>query len=206
MAGGMSSAERTDVPSATPDTRAALLTAAIDILRREGAGAMTVRSVATAAGCSTTGVYTWFGGKGGLVEAIFIDGFEHFGAAVRAQIPDDPAEAPLLPMAIAYRRWALANPTQYMVMFGKAVPDYEPSDHARAIAMGTFDDLVAATRHTMTVMGRNDSPAEIAHHLWAGIHGYVSLELAGMDMTIDEVRREARFHDGLRRLMLGAVG
>src|SRR3954453_21336417 len=94
----------------SPDTRQAIFDAAIAILRRHGAGALTVRSVATAAGCSTTGVYTWFGGKHGLVEAIFVDGFERFGAAL-----DGAAGA--TEMAMVYRTWALANPTHYMVMF-----------------------------------------------------------------------------------------
>ena len=44
--------------------------------------ALTVRNVAAAAGCSTTGVYTYFGGKDGLVDAIFVDGFEKFDAAL----------------------------------------------------------------------------------------------------------------------------
>src|SRR3954454_19289256 len=97
------------------DSRQAILDAAIDILRRHGAGALTVRSVATAAGCSTTGVYTWFGSKNGLVEAIFVDGFRRFHDAQQAVLDgDDPSLAAL---ADAYRQWALANPTHYQVMF-----------------------------------------------------------------------------------------
>src|SRR3954453_6525261 len=99
----------------SPDTRQAIFDAAIAILRRHGAGALTVRSVATAAGCSTTGVYTWFGGKNGLVEAIFIDGFRRFGATLLAVRAAAPPERALLALAEAYREWAIANPTHYMV-------------------------------------------------------------------------------------------
>src|SRR5262245_24191315 len=119
---------RTTAPA---DPRTAILDAAIGILQREGAGALTVRSVAAAAGCSTTGVYTWFGGKNGLIEAIFIDGFSRFGAAL--EVARSRGRGTTLPaQANAYRDWALANPTHYMVMFGGAVPNFQPSADASA--------------------------------------------------------------------------
>ncbi|MEO6493454.1 MAG: TetR/AcrR family transcriptional regulator [Ilumatobacteraceae bacterium] len=185
--------------------RSVLLTAALSILGEQGAGAMTVRSVATTAGCSTTGVYTWFGGKAGLVEAIFIDGFQNFGEAIRAAAPDGTDAKPLSGMALAYRLWALANPTQYLVMFGAAVPDYQPSDEAIAIAIATFEDLVVATRASMDVLNLDGTARDIAHHLWAGIHGYVSLELSKMDMAGNDDERADRFLIGLARLMRGCM-
>ena len=128
------------------DTRQAILDAAIAILREHGAGALTVRSVASAAGCSTTGVYTWFGSKNGLVEAIFVDGFHRFHDAQQAVF--DERGMDVLALADAYREWALANPTHYQVMFQNAVPDFEPSEQARAVAWSTFDQLVEAAEAT----------------------------------------------------------
>ena len=55
-----------------------LVAAALEVLQREGAAALTVRNITQLAGCSTTGVYTYFGGKQGLVEAIYLDGFDAF--------------------------------------------------------------------------------------------------------------------------------
>ena len=159
---------------------------------------MTVRSVAAAAGCSTTGVYTWYGSKNGLVDAIFIDGFQRFGRALL--LVYGAGNSDFITQADAYRDWALANPTHYMVMFGKAVPDYAPSERAWVAAGQTFDDLVAATSDTMLAVGLDNEPATVAYHLWAGIHGYVSLELAGMDMTDDEDARRERFHEGIGRI------
>ena len=185
--------------------RTKILAAAVEILHRKGAGALTVRSVSAAAGCSTTGVYTWFGGKNGLVEAIFVDGFQRFGAAQRNASRDaDSGTSQLSRYANAYRDWALANPTHYMVMFGKAVPDFEPSDRALATAADTFDHLVAAAQEAMRIAGNTDDPAEVAHHLWAGVHGYVSLELAGMDRAATlPADRDGHFQSGILRLQRG---
>ncbi len=94
------------------------------MLQRDGAAALTVRNITAEAGCSTTGVYTYFGGKHGLVEAIFVEGFESFDRASAPLLEADD----LLAAGPRYRRWALANPTQYMVMFGRAVPDFVPSE------------------------------------------------------------------------------
>lgn len=185
--------------------RDAILASAIDILHQHGAGALTVRSVAVAAGCSTTGVYTWFGGKNGLVEAIFIDGFQRFGAALNVARARPPAPRPVAGLAHAYREWAITNPTHYMVMFGRAVPDFHPSVEALLTAHGTFAQLVDATSYEMSQIELTGDPTELAHHLWAGIHGYVSLEIASMDMAVDSAHRRRRFDNGVRMLVRGSM-
>ena len=188
------------VPDRVSEQRSTILAAAISILHERGAGALTVRSVATLAGCSTTGVYTWFGGKHGLVEAIFIDGFERFGQAlidVRARTAPDEA---LNALGHAYRDWALANPTHYMVMFGRAVPGFEAGPEALVTARATFTELVDVTDEALRRQGIAGSAVDVAHHMWAGIHGYVSLQLAGMDMTRDDAEHRRRFEEGMRLL------
>lgn len=151
--------------------RGALLQAALLVLQRDGAAALTVRNITTEAGCSTTGVYTYFGGKHGLVEAIYVQGFDSFDDAVSASY----AAGDLLESGRAYRRWALANPTHYLVMFGRAVPDFVPSAVAHERASRSFDGLVEA----VTRAGAAD-PAASAYHLFATVHGYVMLELVGV--------------------------
>lgn len=156
--------------------RAELVRAALTVLQRDGAAKLTVRKITEEAGCSTTGVYTWFGGKQGLVEAIFVDGFESFDRALDPHLEvDDLAGA-----GRAYRRFALSHQMQYLVMFGRAVPDYEPSDAARERAIVSFTKLTEAVGRVWRSAGVDDDPAAAAFHLFATVHGYVMLELAGM--------------------------
>ena len=152
--------------------RTALVRAALTVLQRDGASALTVRNITAEAGCSTTGVYTYFGGKQGLVEAIFVEGFESFDRAVVPLLSKDDT----LASGRAYRRWALANPTQYMVMFGRAVPDFTPSEAALQRAVQSF----AALAETIERVAPGDDYAERAFHVFATLHGYVMLELSGM--------------------------
>ena len=67
----------------TDTTSSALMKAAADLLASEGPEALTVRRIAATAGCSTMGLYSRFGGKDGVVERLWLDGFARCG--VRSQ-------------------------------------------------------------------------------------------------------------------------
>lgn len=149
-----------------------LLRAAVAVLQQDGAAAFTLRRVTEEAGCSTTGVYTYFGGKQGLVDAIFVAGFDSFDDALSDALAGDDLEA----AGRVYRRWALDNPTHYMVMFGRAVPEYEPSAEAMDRALASFVGLTDSVAR----VGGEPGAAERAYHLFATIHGYVMLEMSGM--------------------------
>jgi AcrR family transcriptional regulator len=175
---------RTRTPSAGME--GALLSSAADILESEGPDGLSVRRIAAAAGVAPMGVYNHFESKFGIVEALYVQGFDRLGDAMATmdQI-DDPAEA-LLQGARAYRALALAHPMAYQVMFLRAVPGFEPSDPALTSCTRGFDCLVAtvgrAIRAGVIAPG---SPTETAQMIWAGIHGWVSLELLGLGFVED---------------------
>lgn len=166
-------------PVSTPEQRTAILRAAVDLLRREGPTGLRVRTVAAAAGCSTTGVYTWFGGKNGLVEAILLEGFERFDAALAQVRRRGGARGYFLARMRRYRTWALENPTHYLVMFGDSVPEFEASVETLLRTLRSFEDLVAFVAESIDGGLIAGDPADVAFHVWATIHGYVMLELTG---------------------------
>ena len=176
---------RTRTPSAGME--GALLTSAADILESEGPDGLSVRRIAAAAGVAPMGVYNHFESKFGIVEALFIQGFERLGAemAAMAQI-EDPVQA-LAEGARRYRALALAHPMAYQVMFLRAVPGFEPSIHALGQCTGTFDSLVAAVERAMRAGAIAEaSPNDTAQVIWAAIHGWVSLELLGIGFVEDQ--------------------
>lgn len=173
------------------DMRAELVRAALAVLQREGPAGLTVRNITGEAGCSTTGVYTYFGGKHGVVEAIFVQGFESFDEAVGPGLESGDLAA----AGRAYRRWALDHRTQYMVMFGRAVPDYAPSEAARERALVSFARLADGVQRAAP----GDDHAERAYHLFATVHGYVMLEMAEMSAATDD-ESEALYERALRTL------
>jgi AcrR family transcriptional regulator len=160
--------------------RRALLDGASGLLVAEGPGALTMRRVAGAVGCSTTVLYTMFGAKEGLAEALYREGFERLRGRLEA-VPDggDPLVR-LRELARAYRDNALAEAAYYGVMFQRAIPRFEPSPAALAVAGASLEVLAQAVEAAMDAGAlRPGDPRAVAEVLWAAVHGAVSLELAG---------------------------
>ncbi len=183
----MAATTRTRTPSAGMES--ALLTAAAELLEQEGPEALSIRRIAAAAGVAPMGVYNHFSSKSGIVEALFVRGFDRLGLAmVTLDEIADPLEA-LVEGGRRYRALALAHPMAYQLMFLRAVPGFEPSPGAVAVAARAFEGLVAAVRRAMAAGVIEDGDAEmISQIIWAGIHGWVSLELGGIGFVEDTDR------------------
>src|SRR5919204_1049002 len=74
---------RTRRAPAGVDLRVALLDAAGELLSAEGPGALTTRRLADAAGTTTQSIYTLFGGKEGIVRAMYREGYARLEARIR---------------------------------------------------------------------------------------------------------------------------
>jgi AcrR family transcriptional regulator len=158
-----------------------ILEAASRILSADGAGALTVRRIATEAGCSTMGIYSRFGNKDGVVDALFAEGFGYLCQGMSALVPTDDPVADLHRCAVCYREIALEHATHYMVMFGGAVPGFVASPESKALAHDAFDRLVASVQRCVDAGAFTGSAREIARTLWSAMHGQVMLELVGID-------------------------
>lgn len=155
-----------------------LVRAAARLLADEGPASLTVRRIAAEAGATTMNVYTRFGGKDGVVEHLFLDGFDRLWREVDAVPTTDDPVADLAGCAEAYRRFARGNPTYYSVMFLRVVPDFEPSGAALERATAVLGQL--ADRIERVVAAGSMPPGDTfgtAAGVWATCHGMVSLEL-----------------------------
>jgi AcrR family transcriptional regulator len=170
--------------------RTTILDAATHLLVAEGVGALTMRRIAAEVGCSTKVIYTMFGGKDGLAEALWLEGFMRFGRALRAVPADADPVAYLAALGWAYRDYALAEPDYYRVMFQGVIPGFTPGVQARQTARGTFEIAVAAVAACMAA-GRmvQGDPVEVADVIWMAVHGAVGLELAGFMRPEEAVQR-----------------
>jgi AcrR family transcriptional regulator len=160
--------------------RRTLLDAASRLLVTQGPQALTMRRVAAAVGCSTTVLYTAFGSKDGLADALFREGFERLRHRLEAVASGDGPLARLRALAHAYRDSALESRSYYGVMFQQAIPGYRPSAASLAAAGASLEVLSDAVRACMDAGAlRAGDPRAVAEVLWAAVHGAVSLELAG---------------------------
>jgi len=187
---------RTRTPSA--DVTDSLLDAALGLLAEGGMDAITVRAVAADAGVAPMGVYSRFGGKDGLLEALFVAGFDGLGAAINGASGPD-AVARLRNGCRAYRVFAVEHPHHYQLMFEQMLElELAPESLDRAAA--TFGQLVGRVEDAMAAgqLGAGDS-VDAAQQVWSAMHGAVSLEIAGITFSNDPARTFDAMLDSLLR-------
>ncbi|MET9628918.1 TetR/AcrR family transcriptional regulator [Lentzea sp. NPDC006480] len=157
--------------------RRRLLERAGELLSTEGPDAVSLRKIATDVNTSTTAVYSLFGGKPALLEALYDEAFNRFGTHL-AEVPitEDPAED-LVQIGLAYRRSALADPQFYSVLYSKVV---EPTKAMSRAAGRTFAPVINTVRRAIEQqVFVQEEPEQIAMSMWGIAHGLVSLELGG---------------------------
>lgn len=161
------------------DIRESVLVAAARLLQQEGGAALTVRRVAEAVNASTKVVYTLFGGKDGLLDALYLHSFDRFGEMLAACRPEASPADRLAAMCSAYRRFALAEPAFYQIMFGDLGKDYCAPATSRERAWLTFRQLAKVIAAASGKVDRT-AVADDTRLLWASMHGCVSLELRSL--------------------------
>lgn len=164
-----------------------ILREALRILAEQGEKALTVRAVASAAECSTTGVYTYFKGRPGLLDAILVDGFDQLDAAVLAAAASVPAGPGAVQACCrAYMAFASSRAVQYELMFATPVPDFERSTQAASRGGESFirfRTVVAQAIATSSLDDGGAGAALVAGTLWATMHGHAVL---GNQWHLDE--------------------
>ncbi|MFE6235350.1 TetR/AcrR family transcriptional regulator [Cellulosimicrobium sp. NPDC057862] len=176
-----------------------LLDVASRAISEHGEGAVTVRSVATAAGTSPSAVYALFGSRDELVAAVSAEGFRRFAAHLAAVERTDDPGADLAALGSAYRAFALTDPHFYAVMFARGVRP--GADRPRAVEEATFLVLRDAVARLVPDATAAD---DVALGLWGLVHGLVSLELAGL-VPGDDTERAARYGATLAAVGPGLV-
>jgi AcrR family transcriptional regulator len=159
-----------------------LVQIAARLLAQEGPESMSTRRIATEAGTSTMAVYTHFGSMSGLVREIVHEGFARLQRAFERIVWTDDPVADLALFGRAYRHTAVTNPHLYSVMFGGlSLAGFELSEDDRQYGRFTMVRVVECAARSIAA-GRFSSTGEtdeilVAHHMWLGMHGLVTLEI-----------------------------
>lgn len=178
---------------------AALVDAAERILAAFGPGALSVRRIAAEAGVAPMSVYNRFDGKNGIVDRLYVRGFDDLARALRG-VDDTDAGAALAACGEAYWAFAMARPATYSVMFDRSVDGYEPSPAAWGHASDCFGELVAHVRRAMAAGAVADGdPVDVAQQLWASLHGLVSLTMRSLGFVADVDAHRRRLCQALLR-------
>jgi AcrR family transcriptional regulator len=176
--------QRERTPSAQIEP--AIVAAATILLEREGPDALSIRRIASEAGVAPMGVYNHFESKAGVIDALFRSGFERLGQALASlDLVVDPYVA-LLEAGRRYRSLAIAHPEIYRLMFMRSIHGYEPTPESKLVALEAFAGLArAVVRGNEAGVIEVDDTVAASQVIWSAIHGWVSLEIDGMQFCED---------------------
>lgn len=183
-----------------------------EVARRQlavtGAAALSLRAVAREMGLTAPALYRYYDDRDALLTALIVDGYtslcEHLEAA-RDAAPDPGAR--IAAMSLAYRRWAVTHPHEFVLVFGAPVPGYAaPEDgptHEAGMRFGaTFLEVFSAV-HATTAFAvppqEHRTPAleralaawkdgsaplpsgamQVFLSCWGRLHGMITLEVFG---------------------------
>ena len=156
------------------ELRTALVSAALELLAKDGADAVSLRAVARRAGVSAMAPYRHYADKEALLAAVAAHGFDGLRAVLCVADEAAAAGQALVAQAMAYVRYAAENPALFRLMFGPKRLGTHPeltgcSDAAYAVLAGRVaaETPVDADREAR-VLG-----------CWSLVHGLAMLFLDG---------------------------
>ncbi|GHE60265.1 TetR family transcriptional regulator [Streptomyces longispororuber] len=212
--------------------RQEILGAAEQQIVERGPHALSLRAVARSLGMTVQALYHYFPSRDDLVTALITKAYDDLADAVQAAVdaaPEDRATPRLVVAAEGYRRWAVAHPELFQLLYGAPLRSYRaPADGptTRALRRMTtvfqremFDGFTPAQLATADTRALTPSfrahleglppdglgdlpPAAVSLLLgaWGHMHGLVVLEVFGHTSFLGDHQGEL-FHTAMRDMV-----
>lgn len=195
-------ARRSISPEEREKLRDAILVEAGKMLLEEGIHGLSMRKLSKQLGASTMMIYTCFENKQEILNYLYLQGFERLKQTLEAVPKHEDPSVYLETLGWAYRKAALDNVPSYFLMQSRAVPGFTVPEESLKKSRESFAVLITAIVNCMEAgeMVPGD-PEEVAHLLWATLHGLISLQLFGH--SEDEETARARFNAAIRMIRNG---
>lgn len=126
-------------------------------LATEGAAGLSLRAIARDLGMASSAVYRYVASRDELLTRLIIDAYDSLGAAAEAsEVSVDRADLAGRWAAVctAVRKWAIANPNEYSLIYGSPVPGYVapedtigPASRASMLLVQILIDAAASQRY-----------------------------------------------------------
>ena len=133
-------------------TRAEILAAAWDLARTAGVAGLSLRDLARAVGMQAPSLYSYFGSKHAIYDAMFAQGATEFLENERQLSSTGDARADLKAGMRLFVEFCTSDPVRYQLLFQRTIPDFEPSPESFAIAVEGLE----ATRARLADLGFTD--------------------------------------------------
>ena len=195
------------------ETVAEIKAAALEQLAVAGTGGLSLRAVARTVGMTVQSLYHYFDSRDALLNALVTESHHALADAVEAAAVASRGRPPVerrIAATSAFRDWALANTSAFLLLYGTPVPGFDPgpaSESGKAalrlaapfvevVYDGWTPDQLAAIPlppggETLAELGDPNIPLPIGAFAYlieqrARMHGLVMLELLGQIYPLGE--------------------
>ena len=192
-------------------TLAEIKQVALRQMAEQGSASLSLRAIAREMGMSAPGLYRYYTNRDDLITALILDAYNAVGEAIEvacARVPQEEYARRYRTLAQTYYTYSLAHPTEYQLLGGTPIPNYQaPSELTQPAAqrplkvwIAILNDAWQAGKLTVPTHYANQ-PAELDQRLqpwqsalgvemprevltfvllsWARIHGLILLDLFG---------------------------
>ena len=166
------------------DLRQALLVAAKALIAEAGIENLSLRKLAERAGVSRTAPYHHFSDKNDLLCAIAAQGFLRRHQEARDTFNNSrlTAEEKFAEFICGYIKFAVNNPEEYELMFGRNIWKQKNStQELRDVAYPCFQhqlEMVTSWQEVGLISG--DNPLRTSQVIWGAVHGIAKLWIDGI--------------------------
>lgn len=155
-----------------------MLRAAVDHIAAHGPDGLSFRQVAAAAGVSHQAPYHHFSDRTGIFQAIALEGFTRFAAALRAAERRTDLDTSTA-MLEAYVDFAVEHTGHFRVMFRADLTHIDQDPELAAVADESFDVLVEYVRRILGPTASVDDIRNRVVAMWSTAHGLATLLIDG---------------------------
>lgn len=166
--------------------RAAVVAAAVDLVNREGAGALSLKQLAGVLGVQTPSLYNHVDGLPGLQRELALLSTRLLGDCLAEAVIGKAGPVAVEALMDAYRAFIMANPGLYLYAVRPAALD-APDDVERAQAERRIVMIAVAVIKSFGLAG--DDAIHAVRALRSVVHGFATLESAGgfgIPLDLDE--------------------
>jgi AcrR family transcriptional regulator len=164
-----------------------------------------MRAIARAVGMGPASLYTYFESLDDVYTTLLLSSYGRLAEATASAVSafaTAPPEDRVLVGILAYRRWALAHPNEFNLIFSDQIPGYAapPGGPTIAAQVAVFQPILDAFAEL-----RDEAEPLRLHRsalVWAAFHGAVALEV---NNHLDWVDDTAALYEAATRAALAAA-
>jgi AcrR family transcriptional regulator len=155
------------------DLRAALVSAALELLEEGGATELSLRAAARRAGVAPSAPYRHYADRDALLSAVAAVGYRELAEHLAEAHPAPSTTDDLAAVAVSYVRFALQRPALFRVMFS------EPCDRDSGERVAATAAIAAYVGAIVERCFPAADPDALSTAIWALVHGLAFLHLDG---------------------------